>query len=393
MTKNSSIYVDNAATTFPKPPEVARALSSIIQSIALSPGRSGHQYSLAAGRIIFQARELLADFFHCQDSSRIIFTSNVTESLNIGIFGLLPNISPGDHIITTRLEHNSVMRPLRNLEKTAGVELSFLPLNKKLELDISSLKRLQRDNTRLIIINHASNVTGAVASLKEIGKQKGQALFMVDAAQSAGIFPIDVEEMNIDFLAFTGHKALYGPTGTGGFYLREGVGLNFLKMGGTGSNSESEEQPEFAPDSYESGTPNTLGIGALAAGLDFIRKTGIDSIRKHEQELCLKFLQGLSQIDEITVYGPEMNSNRAAVVSIKITGLSESEVARILSRDFGIMVRAGLHCTPSTHKALGTFPEGTIRFSFGFFNTEEDVNSCLSALKTICLSNKNKHSL
>lgn len=378
------VYADNAATSFPKPPGVGKVMTDTLESIALSPGRSAHRYSLDAGRIIFQARERLADLFNCSDSSRIIFTANVTESLNVGIMGLFPHIlKPSDHVIVTRLEHNSVMRPLRFLEQSAGIEVSFLPLNSDGEVDATALPALMRDTTRLLVVNHVSNVTGAIAPLAEIGANKGDALLMVDAAQSAGVLPIDVDIMNIDFLAFTGHKALFGPTGTGGFYVREGLDVHPLKRGGTGSNSEREAQPFFVPDRYESGTLNTLGIAGLDAGIEFIFENGIGAIFSHEQQLTRHFLEGLADIKGVHVYGPSIARERAAVVSLRVDGENESEVAHRLDREFGIMVRAGLHCAPAAHRSIGTFPEGTVRFSFGFFNTEDDVGRCLAAMKTI----------
>jgi cysteine desulfurase family protein len=382
--KPAPVYVDNAATSFPKPPEVSDTVCSLLKSISLSPGRAAHRYSLECSRIIFDAREELAGLFNCADSSRIAFTGNVTEALNVGIFGLFGGkLRPGDHVITTALEHNSVMRPLRYLEKHGPLSISILPVNENGEVAIEELPRLLRDNTRLIVVNHVSNVTGAVLDIAEIGRRKGEALLMVDAAQSAGVFPIDVEGMNIDLLAFTGHKSLFGPPGSGGFYQRPGLMLRPLKMGGTGSNSETEIQPDFMPDLYEAGTPNTLGIAGLGAGVGFVRRTGLTAIREHEQRLCRLFLDGLQSLNGVTVFGPGPGRQRAAVVSLRVRGKSESEIAHTLDREFGIMVRAGLHCAPAAHRAIGSFAHGTVRFSFGFFNTEEDVAACLRALDII----------
>lgn len=384
MKKKPFIYVDNGATSFPKPPGVQEAISTALNEVPLSPGRSAHRGSLEAARVLFAARERLAELFNCGDSSRIVFTANVTESLNVGIMGLFPHfLGPGDHVITTPFEHNSVMRPLRYLEQTADLSISLLSLNEKGEVDASSLFSLLRENTRLIIVNHVSNVTGAVAPIKEIGATKGNTLFMVDAAQSAGVLPLDIEAMNIDFLAFTGHKALLGPTGTGGFYIREGVDVKPLKRGGTGSRSEEEFQPGFSPDRYESGTPNTLGIAGLDAGVRFIMETGLETIYSHELKLTRMFLTGLVDIKGVHLIGPSAESERTAVVSLQVEGKSESEVAQILDREYGIQVRAGLHCSPATHRAIGTFPQGTVRFSFGYFNDEDDVRCCLQALSEI----------
>ena len=375
-----AIYLDNAATSFPKPPEVGEAMHRLIREISLSPGRSAHRFSLSASRVIFEARELVADFFGCPDSSRVVFTSNVTEALNVGIFGLL---QPGDHVLTTGMEHNSVMRPLRYLEKTRGIVLTILPTDPFGGIDPDDIPNHLKATTRLIIINHVSNVTGAVADLAAIGARKGGALLMVDAAQSAGVFPLDTEALGIDFLAFTGHKSLFGPTGTGGFLLRQGLMVPPLKMGGTGSNSELEEQPQLMPDSHEAGTPNTVGIGGLAAGLECIKKTGRETIRRHEARLTRMLLEGLSRIQGITVYGPPPSDTRGAVVSLTMDGKSVADLAFLLDRDYGIMARAGLHCAPAAHRSITTFPQGTLRLSPGFFNTEGDIRSVLAALEQI----------
>jgi len=376
----SPIYLDNAATSFPKPPAVAETMHRLIQEISLSPGRSAHRFSLAASRVIFEARELVADFFDCPDSSRVVFTSNVTEALNVGIFGLL---APGDQVLTTGVEHNSVMRPLRHLEKTRGITITILPTDPTGAIDPDDIPKQLNAKTRLIIINHVSNVTGAVADLDAIGSRKGGALLMVDAAQSAGVFPLNMKAMGIDFLAFTGHKGLLGPTGTGGFLLREGLMTPPLIMGGTGSNSELEEQPQMMPDCYESGTPNTLGIGGLAAGLEFIRSTGRETIRQHEERLTRLLLEGLGQIKRITVHGPPASANRGSAVSLTMADRSVADLAFMLDRKFGIMARAGLHCAPAAHRSITTFPQGTLRLSPGFFNTEPEIQTTLTALDKI----------
>ena len=374
------IYFDNAATSFPKPPAVAETMHRLIREMSLSPGRSAHRFSLAASRVIFEARELIAEFFDCPDSSRVVFTSNITEALNVGIFGLL---APGDQVLTTGMEHNSVMRPLRHLEKTRGIVLTILPTDPTGAIDPDDIPKRLSAKTRLIIINHVSNVTGAVADLAAIGSRKGGALLMVDAAQSAGVFPLEMESFGIDFLAFTGHKSLFGPTGTGGFLLRQGLMVPPLTMGGTGSNSEREEQPQMMPDCYESGTPNTLGIGGLAAGLEFIRSTGRETIRQREERLTRLLLEGLAQIKGLTVHGPPPSVNRGSVISLTMAGKSVADLAFLLDRQHGIMARAGLHCAPAAHRSIGTFPQGTLRLSPGFFNTEAEIQTVLTALDKI----------
>lgn len=376
----SPIYLDNAATSFPKPPEVAETMARLLRETSLSPGRSAHGFSLAASRVVFTARETVAAFFGCQDSSRVVFTSNITEAINVGIFGLL---GPGDRVLTTGMEHNSVMRPLRFLEQTRGIAIDVLPTSAAGEVDPDDVKRQLSGKTRLIIINHVSNVTGAMADLAAIGARKGDALLMVDAAQSAGVFPIDMEAMSIDFLAFTGHKALLGPTGTGGFLFRQDLPMAPLKMGGTGSNSEEEEQPQLSPDCYEAGTLNTLGIGGLAAALDFINRTGLETIRRQEAQLTSLLLDGLAGIPGISIYGPPAGANRGAVVSIRMAGMSVADLAFQLDRRHGIMARAGLHCSPAAHHTIKTFPAGTLRLSPGFFNTTAEIIACLSALEVI----------
>ncbi|MEW6595357.1 MAG: aminotransferase class V-fold PLP-dependent enzyme [Thermodesulfobacteriota bacterium] len=379
----SPVYLDNAATSFPKPANVAATMDRLLRSTALSPGRSAHAFSLAAGREIFAARELLAAFFGCPDSSRLIFTANVTEALNVGLFGLLKD---GGHVIATGMEHNSVMRPLRHLEQLGRIALSVLPASPAGETDPADLAKALRRDTRLIVVNHVSNVTGTAAPLAEIAALKGGALLVVDAAQSAGVFELDVAKLGIDFFAFTGHKALLGPTGTGGFVLGPDIELPPFKMGGTGSASEFEVQPDFAPDCYEAGTPNTLGIAGLAAGVGFVKETGLAAIREHEQALTRRFLDGLAQIREVTVYGLPAGANRGAVVSLRLAGKGMDEVAHRLDREFRILVRAGLHCAPLAHRTIGTFPEGTVRVSFGFFNTMAEVDCCLDALARIAAS-------
>ena len=375
-----AIYLDNAATSFPKPEAVLDLLCRLPGEIALSPGRAAHAFSLEAGREIFAAREALAGFFGCADSSRVIFTANVTEALNLAIFGLL---DPGDHVITGGMEHNSVMRPLRLLESRGEISLSLLPTSPQGSVDYSALGTLLRSETRLIVINHASNVCGSIAPIDEIVARKGSARVLVDAAQSAGHLPLDVDAMGIDLLAFTGHKGLFGPPGVGGLIISPDLSLRPLRMGGTGSNSELEIQPDFAPDRYEAGTPNTLGIAALGAGVGFIKEIGLEVIRGREQALTRRLLAGLGEIAGLTLYGPGMEEDRSPVVSLRLEGHSVSQLAMVLDRRYGIMVRGGLHCAPAAHRSLGTFPQGTLRISPGWFNSEEDVDALLTALTAV----------
>ncbi|MFA5882085.1 MAG: aminotransferase class V-fold PLP-dependent enzyme [Eubacteriales bacterium] len=373
------IYLDNAATTWPKPEETIAAVVNCMRRAGANPGRGGHKMSLEAGRIIFETREALAKMFGVSDPARIVFTGNATESLNIALKGFL---KPGDHVITSSMEHNAVARPLQVL-KAKGIQITEVSCSPQGELDPRDVDRAVKTNTAAVIIMHASNVTGTIMPIGEIGKitrQKGLC-FIVDAAQTAGLLDIDVDKMNIDLLAFTGHKSLYGPQGTGGLFIRDETGLEPLKQGGTGSSSESPEQPEEMPDKFESGTPNTPGIAGLRAGIKFISGQGIDSIRKHENELLSKFLAGLKQIKKIEIYGTANPLLQVPVVSLNVKGQDSAEIAFIMDKVFDIACRSGLHCSPSAHRTIGTLGRGTVRFSFSLFNTAEEVDLTLEALE------------
>lgn len=380
----SIIYLDNAATSFPKPPQVVEAIVSFLAKVGANPGRSGHRLSVEAGRIVYETREALAQLFSISDPLRIVFGHNATEMLNLVLTGFL---CPGDHVITSSMEHNSVMRPLRAMEKN-GVEISVVKCSPEGLLDLADLERAIRPNTRLIVLNHASNVTGTILPIREAGKLARQygAYLLVDAAQTAGAYPINVEADSIDFLAFTGHKSLLGPTGTGGLYIGPRVPLEKLKplkRGGTGSRSELEEQPDFLPDKYESGTLNAAGLAGLGAGVRFILEIGVEEIRRHELKLTALLLEGLSSIERVRLYGPADLSLRVGIVSFNLEGLAPSDVALALDEEFGVMCRPGLHCAPSAHKTTGTFPEGTVRFSVGFFNTAEEIEKAVEAVREI----------
>ena len=381
------IYLDNAATSYPKPKEVGQAMMYFLEKVGATPGRSGHRLSIEAGRILYQVRESLAELFNVDNPLRIIFTLNVTEALNLALKGLL---RPGDQVITSSMEHNSVMRPLRELEKR-GVEVKVIPCSSQGVLDPVDLERAIRKNTRLIVLNHGSNVIGTLLPIIEVGKiaQKHNVLFLVDTAQTAGCYSLDIKKDNIDLLAFTGHKSLFGPPGTGGLVVGERVDikkLNPLKTGGTGSHSESEEQPYFLPDIYESGTPNTVGLAGLNEGVRFILKEGIDKIRQHELNLSQKLIAGLKEIPGVIVYGEEQVTDRVAVISFNIKGQLSSEVGLRLDEEYDIMCRVGLHCSPAAHKTIGTFPRGTVRFSMSWFNTFEEVDQVIKAIREIAKS-------
>ncbi len=375
------IYFDNAATSWPKPEAVRAALSDYFGEAGGNAGRSGHRMSVAAARIVENAREALAGLFHAGDPSRIVFTHNATHALNLALYGLL---HPGDHVVTSSVEHNSVMRPLRHLE-TLGVEVTVVPCTPEGILESNAVRRAVRPHTRLVVTTHASNVAGTllpVGALAALAREHGIP-YLVDASQTAGAIPIDVEELELDLLAFTGHKGLLGPTGSGGLYVREGVALVPLIRGGTGSDSAHEIQPEFLPDAFESGTLNVAGIAGLGAGVRFLLEIGLDAVRAHERNLVAQFLAGASEISGITLYGPGDAALQCGLVSFNVAGATPSEVGVILDESFGIMARTGLHCAPAAHRTLGTFPTGTVRFSFGWFNTPTEVEVALGALREI----------
>jgi len=376
------IYFDNAATSWPKPPEVISAMTDFMERAGANPGRSGHRLSLEAGRIVFNAREKVAELFGIRDSSRVIFTVNGTYGINLGIKGLLRE---RDHVVVTSMEHNSVMRPLRHLEAAKRIKLTVVRCDRDGRIDLDELKKVFKKKVTLVVAVHASNVTGGIMPLKEIGelaREKG-AVFLVDACQSAGSLPIDVEEMGIDLLAFTGHKGMLGPQGVGGLYIREGIALEPLVQGGTGSNSEQEVQPDFLPDRYESGTLNTVAIAGLGAGVEYILKTGVKEIRDKEKNFTGRLLQGMKEIKDLEMYGPENPEERIAICSFNIKGKDPAQVGHLLDREFDIMCRVGLQCAPAAHKTIGTYPRGTVRFSLGYFNTEDEVQKALNAVSKV----------
>jgi cysteine desulfurase family protein len=378
------IYLDNAATSFPKPEAVIQAMTAFMREVGGNPGRSGHRLSIEAGRVVFEAREKIAALFGISDSSRVIFGQNATEAINLGLKGLLQN---GDHVITSSMEHNSVMRPLRALEKE-GLDLTVVPCSREGFLDPAEIQRAIKKNSRMVVLNHASNVVGTLLPLEPVGNicRNHGILFLVDAAQTAGVIPIDLEKEKIDLLAFTGHKALFGPPGTGGLVIGRRVDektLQPLKRGGTGSRSEFEEQPDFLPDLCESGTPNAVGLAGLQAGLDFILGIGVERIQEHERKLTVRLIQGLLKIPGAIVYGSKDAERQCAVVSLNLEKWVPSELSFRLDEEFGILTRVGLHCAPAAHRTIGTFPEGTVRVSMSYLNTEEEVEQTLAAIKTL----------
>lgn len=375
------IYFDNAATSWPKPPGVAEAMVHFLEDVGANPGRAAHRRAVAAGRIVYEARELVAALFNAPDPLRIAFGLNVTEALNLALWGLL---RPGDHAITSSMEHNSMMRPLRALEQQ-GVELTVVQCSPYGVLDPADVEKALQGNTRLVALNHASNVVGTLLPVAEVGaicRQHGL-LLLVDAAQTAGAYPIDVQADRIDLLAFTGHKSLGGPMGTGGLIVGERVDeqqMVPLVHGGTGSNSEREAQPDFLPDAFESGTPNAVGLAGLAAGVRWVADCGVGAIRSHEVQLAQQLIDGLKAIEGVIVYGLPDAGLRTATVSFNVDGRAPSEVGLRLDEDYGVLCRVGLHCAPTAHKTLGTFPGGTVRFGLSGFNTMGEVEAALAAV-------------
>jgi cysteine desulfurase/selenocysteine lyase len=383
------IYFDNAATSWPKPPVVAEAMVRFLNDVGANPGRSAHRLAVEAGRIVYNAREAVAELFNAPDPLRVVFGHNVTEALNLALRGLL---RPGDHVITSSMEHNSVMRPLRALERR-GVAVTVVGCSSGGFLDPSDVEAAIRPNTVMIALNHASNVAGTLLPVAEVGHiaRRHGPLLLVDAAQTGGAYPIDVEADSIDLLGFTGHKSLYGPMGTGGLVIGERVDVERmepLKRGGTGSRSEHEEQPDFLPDLCESGTPNAVGLAGLEAGVRWVLERGVDAIRAHEVELAQRLIGGLTNIPGVTVYGGLDAELQTATVSFNITGMEPSEVGLRLDEEYGILCRVGLHCAPAAHRTMGTLPVGTVRFGLGAFNTLQEVNDALTAVQALALESR-----
>ena len=374
------IYLDNAATTMHKPQEVIDAVVAAMSSMG-NAGRGVNDASLSASRIIYDTREKLCHLFHGTNARQIAFTNNSTESLNIAIKGIL---NPGDHVITTMLEHNSVLRPLYEME-ARGVKLTIVKSNEQGTLNIQDIEDAITEETKLIICTNGSNLTGNYIDLKPIGEMahKHGVLFAVDASQTAGVFPIDVQDMQIDILCFTGHKGLLGPQGTGGIYVREGLSVRPLKSGGSGVQTYSKIHPAEMPTALEAGTLNGHGIAGLHAALEYLEKTGIDSIRNREQDLMWRFYEGVKDIPNVKIYGDFSTKNRCAVVTLNIGDYDSSEVSDALLTEYNISTRSGGHCAPLMHEALGTVEQGVVRFSFSHYNTEEEVDTAIKAIREL----------
>lgn len=374
------IYLDNAATTRPKPPGVAEAVAEAMATYGNS-GRGAHEDALSAARTVFSVRRKLAEWFGCPRADHVVFTPNSTAALNITIGGLL---GPGDHVISTDWEHNSVLRPLYRLREQ-GMELDFLPADRQGRLDCDALEGLLRPNTRAVVCTHASNLTGDMADLDRIGAfaRRHGLLFILDASQTAGTFSIDMDAQGIDVVCFTGHKSLLGPQGTGGLCVREGIDIRPCLVGGTGVQSFLEAQPEEWPTRLEAGTLNSHGIAGLGAALEYLERSDRDTVRAHECGLARRFYEAVRDLPGVTVYGDFTKKERAPIVALNIGGLDSSEVADELAARFQIAARPGAHCAPRLHRALGTEDQGAVRFSWGWANTEEETGAAAEAVRVL----------
>ncbi|MFF2017745.1 aminotransferase class V-fold PLP-dependent enzyme [Paenibacillus sp. NPDC058177] len=376
------VYLDHAATSWPKPPEVASAMMDALQHSGANAGRGNHSLAMGAGRVLMRARSLLADLFAVSNAQDIAFTHNTTMGLNMAIRGAL---RAGDHVIATMTEHNSVRRPLEYLRRTQGLEVDYIRVNEEGQLNLQELQTAFKHNTKMVICNHSSNLLGSILPIGDIGdlaKSHG-AIFLVDGAQSAGVLDINVAAMNIDLLAFPGHKGLLGPQGTGGLYIAPHLDLEPLMLGGTGSQSENIEQPLVRPDRYEAGTQNAVGIAGLMAGVKKVRSIGVDIIREREWSLAQTMMEGLTVIPGIRLLGPALGVPRTGIVSFVIEGHDSAGIAHRLDREYNIAVRAGMHCTPLAHTAVNTLASGAVRASVGVDSTEQDISRMLAAMKEL----------
>ena len=385
---NNIIYLDNGATSYPKPEEVYTFMDHFYRNFGVNPGRSGYDLCLEAGETVDSTRKMLTNHFSGQDYNRLCFSYNSTDALNLIINGML---TEGDHAITTTIEHNSVLRPLYHLNKYQGVEVDYIPFGSKGFVDPDDFPKKFKDNTKLVIVNHASNVIGTIQPIKEIGKYcKERGIpFAVDVSQSAGKIPIDIEELNIDVVAFTGHKSLLGPTGIGGLYVREGIEIRHTRAGGTGVRSAVRTHLDEYPYRLEYGTVNILGIAGLNAGLRWIEKKGLKDIHNHEMKLTTMLRDGLKEIEGVTMYCQDDLTNHIGVLSFNVDGFEAINTGTFLDGDYNIATRTGLHCSPLVHEQLGSDKiHGSVRFGIGPFNTEEHIKISIEAVKEIAASQR-----
>lgn len=383
------IYLDNGATSYPKPEEVYQFMDYFYRNFGVNPGRSGYDLCLEAGEMVENTRRMLTEFFNGDDPNRLCFTYNSTDALNLAIFGLL---EPGDHAITTTIEHNSVLRPLYHLS-LEGVEVDYVPFNQQGFVEPDDIKKKIKKNTKVVVVNHASNVIGTVQPVKEIGRicREHGLTFVIDASQSAGKVPIDMKDMNIDVVCFTGHKSLLGPTGIGGLCVGENVNIKIRRAGGTGVRSAQRTHLEEYPYRLEYGTPNVLGIAGLHAGLKWIQEKGLENIHHHEMKLTEMLVNGLKQIEGVTLYCQDDLHQHISVMAFNVDGLEAQDVGIMLDADYNIACRTGLHCAPLVHEQLGTDKiKGAVRFGIGPFNTEEHIKTAIEAVREIVEFNKKR---
>jgi cysteine desulfurase family protein len=382
MDNKPIIYLDNAATSWPKPPSVWEAMERNMMESAANPGRGSHEMAVKASRAVFETRKRLARLFRINNPNDIAFTMNTTHALNLAIQGLL---KPGDHVIATSLEHNSVRRPLEALKRKIGIDVTYVPTDTKGMLKREAIEEAITARTKLIAVTHSSNLLGTIIPISEIGEiaRRRNIKLLVDSAQSAGVLPIDVEGMGIDLLAFPGHKGLMGPQGTGGLYIHPDMELEPLMHGGTGSKSEAPEQPDIRPDRYEAGTPNTVGLAGLSEGVNFVLKETTQAIHAKELQLTFELMEGLQRIPGITLLGPDLGEERTAIVSFLLDGVDPSELAFLLDQQFGIAVRSGFHCTPLGHETAGSYETGAVRASPGYFTQKSEIVSMIDAVTEI----------
>lgn len=378
------VYLDNSSTSFPKPKVVADSIYNYLVNIGGNPGRANHSNALESNRYLYMAREEIASFFNYDKIENVIFTNNITSSLNILINGILKS---GDHVITSSMEHNSVIRPLYNLKQTLNIELDIVNANSNGIINVDNIQKAIKPNTKLIVITHASNVTGSIQPIKEIGElcKKNNIYFILDSAQSAGVIDIDFKALSLNALAFTGHKSLLGPQGVGGFIIDDELNkiCNPSILGGTGSLSHSLSQPDFLPDKFESGTLNIPGIIGLYEAIKFIKSQGLSTIYEHNNYLRSYLINGILNLGNFSIHGEISSDKSTSCISITHSKLDVSELSYILDSDFNISNRSGLHCAPLAHKTIGTYPEGTVRLSLGYFNTEEEIRYTLDSLNKI----------
>nr|WP_272915017.1 aminotransferase class V-fold PLP-dependent enzyme [Paenibacillus dendrobii] len=375
--------MDHAATSWPKPPEVMLAMQKAMDEAAANPGRGSHQMAVKASRVLFESRRVLSRLFQVHNPNDVVFTHNTTEALNLAIKGLLHE---GDYVVATMVEHNSVRRPLEFLKRTLGIRVEYIPVDSQGNVDMQKLRSALSRRPKLVVCTHSSNLLGSILPIAEIGEMAHEqgAIFLVDAAQSAGRLEIDVNAMHVDLLAFPGHKGLLGPQGTGGLYISPSVDLEPFLHGGTGSQSEEIEQPAVRPDRYEAGTPNTIGIAGLKAGVTKVFELTSQRIYQHEWSLTQQIMDGIEDIPGLRILGPDKGEPRTGIVSFVSTEIDSSRIAFQLDREYGIAVRAGMHCTPLAHEAVDTLQTGAVRASVGIDTTAEEVELLISAVKNIC---------